>query len=123
MCRNRGIIWHMLNRTIFIKHNAVVILDTGVFLVGHFDLAISERIDLILLQLHIILVCLFIKEGSLNLSTIFIYQLDIEQTAGAALIAPRFFLVFLGHTRLNFPIEQKSVQRFDRRMILLNVVE
>lgn len=113
----------MLNRTIFIKHNAVVILDTCVFLVGHFDLAISERINLILLQLHIILVCLFIKEGSLNLSTIFIYQLDIEQTAGAALIAPRFFLVFLGHTRLNFPIEQKSVQRFDRRMILLNVVE
>ena len=55
------------------------------------------------------MVCLLIKEGSLNLGSLIVNQLNIQQRALPPVVLPRLLIVLFGHSRFYFPIEQKRV--------------
>ena len=67
------IIWHVLDRRVLIEHDSVLIFDAGVLLIGHFDLAIRKRVNLVLLQIGLIVLGLVIEESCLDLCAIVIY--------------------------------------------------
>jgi hypothetical protein len=100
----------MLNRRVLIENDRVVIFDTCVLLVGHFDLPIGKSVHLVILQVNFIHISLFIEKCCLNLSASHIDQFNIQQGAAAPLILPGLFLVFFCDTSFNFPVKQESVE-------------
>ena len=75
--RNRHIILKLLNCRVFIENYTVVIFDTCVFLICHFDLTIRKSVNLVLLQLSFKVLGLVIEKCGLDLTALIIYQLDI----------------------------------------------
>ena len=65
------------------------------------------------------MICLVIEKSSLNLSALIVYKLYIEQCSFTSRIFPDLFGVLFGHSGLYFPVEKKSIQRFDGCIALI----
>jgi len=70
-----------INHWSLVKDKAVVVSDWCEFLVGHFDGTIRHHIHSVFLNLGIKLFSRIIKKCSFNMSTILVYQFNLQQFA------------------------------------------
>ena len=107
---NRLIIVSFFNLRLLIKHDRVVILNTRVLLVRHLHLAIRKEVYLILYQFALIVFCLVVEERCLNLGTLVVDQLHVQERALPPSILPGLLIVFFRHSGFNLPVKQEGVQ-------------
>jgi len=113
-----GVLVGLLDLGVAVEHNGVVVLNARVPLVGHLDLSIGEEVDFVLLEDRVEVVGLFVEKGSLNLRSLIVNQLHVQQSALPSRILPSLLNMFLGDTRLNLPVEEESVETLDGRVAL-----
>ena len=107
---NRRVVIHFFNFRLLIKDYRVVVLDTRILLISHFDLTVGEKVDPILNESVLVVVRLVIEESGLDLRALTIDQFDVEERALASIILPRLLVMLLGNACLNLPVEEKRVQ-------------
>ena len=56
---------------------------------------------------------MIIKEGRLNLCTLAIDQLNVEEGALAAVVFPGLLVMLFGDSRFNLPVKKERVEAFD----------
>lgn len=76
---NGGVFLNWLKGSLFIESNAVVIRNCREALVGHFDASVCHDIDLFLLNLREKPRGLSLEESALDLRTIHVNHVDVEE--------------------------------------------
>jgi hypothetical protein len=113
---NAHIVISLFDLRLLVKDDGVVILDAGVSLVCHLDLAICKEVNFVLYKHCVVMIGLIVEERCLDLSALAIDQFHVQQGAVAASVLPGLFVVLLGDPSLDLPIEEESVQALDRRV-------
>jgi len=72
-----------------VKHDRELVLNACISLVCHLNASILEHVNLVLAQNTIIFICLFVKEGCLNLRTFTINKLYVQKSSMSFVILPR----------------------------------
>lgn len=66
---------------------------------------------------------LVVEESGLDLTSLVVNQLNIQQGAFRSRILPYFLSMFLCDASLNFPVKQESVKAFDRSETLVVITK
>ena len=116
------VIWDFFNLWISIKDQAIVVLDTCVFLISNLDRAVAEQVNRALFQPFIPFFCNIIKECGYDLSAHTVHEINVEEDTWGFRILPRFLRVLLCHTSLNLPVIAESIKGFDWCVVDLLIV-
>lgn len=93
-----------------IEGDAVIILDGGVSLVRHLDLAATHLIDLAFLKYLMVLPSSLVEESRIDLAVSAVNKIDIEQVPLPFGIVPRSHRILLGDTHLDGPVMSERVE-------------
>ena len=119
---NDSIIYAFLDNRVFIESNAVVILDWSKSSVSSSHTPSSKIVDFILLKLIKPFLTCISKERALNLRTMRILKIDVEELrltrVGSILLHIGPFITFSYNLSFNFPIIEESSQTRDGSTIV-----
>jgi hypothetical protein len=93
--------------------------DRGIPFICHLDLAILHRVYRSFLQLRVPLRGCIVVEGGLDLGSLLVHKIDIEQGAGAPRVIPVFKIVFLVDLNFDDPVLSEGIKTANRHVHLI----